>query len=550
AHFSLGPGAAITGSVTETTTGLGLNHGSVRLWNAQGQMLRVIDQPANGAFVFSGLAPGSYHLTTYGHPGHRDELFADLPCEGSCTVTAGTPIVLAGSGSVQRNFVLDRLGTISGFVFAEPSGPGLSSWQVLLYSETGSFLTSDYTGNDGSFQFSGLAAGQYRLRTQGDGPYLDELHANQPCEPSCTVTAGSPVTVALGGTTTVNFHLAPFSQIRGTVRNQVTGAVLSGVYVQAASLANSTRRSAYSVADGTYQLAVPPGTYAVYASRSGFAAELWQEIPCSLSSFGDVFCDPDLGTPVVAGAVPVTGVNFTLTATGSLSGTLTDHDTGAGIDGYVEVWNTNGSEVDSAYTGSSGVFTLSGLPPGTYYLTSSNFDGYIDELWSDLPCLGGPPAGCKIRRGTPVVVESGVTTRNLHLRLERFAGPTNTGLAGQVVDGLTGQPLPAVTIDVWDDFGSFRGTTVTSANGSYRLALSSGQYFVATDNGLGYVNQVWPAVPCPGGSAYDGTCNPNLGTLVTIPATGGVDFELMPPTAIFADGFESGGWSAWSVVVP
>lgn len=549
AHFSLGPGAAIAGTITENTTGLGLNNGSVRLWSAQGQLLRVLDQLGNGSFVFSGLAPGSYYLTTYGHPEHRDELYADLPCEGSCTVTAGTPIVLAGSGSVQRNFVLDRLGTISGFVFPEPSGPGLASWRVSLYSEAGQFLASDYTANDGSYAFPGLAAGNYRLRTEGDGPYIDELHANLPCETGCTVSAGAPVTVALGGTTAIDFHLAPFPQVHGTVRHQITGAPLNAV-VHALSLSSSGGGSTPTAADGSYVLRVPPGTYGVYAVRSGFAAEIWQEVQCPLSILGPNFCHPNLGTPVTVGSVPVTGVNFTLTPTGGLSGSLTDHGTGAGIDGRVDVWTSTGAGVDSVYTGFSGVFTLSGLPPGTYYLTSSNFEGYIDELWSDLPCLGGPPAGCKVRRGTPVVVESGATTRNLHLRLERFAGTTNTGLAGQVVDALTGQPLAAVTIDVWNGFGQHQGTAVTGANGSYRLALLSGEYFVTTDNGLGYTNQVWPAIPCPGGSAYDGACSPSLGTLVAVPASSGVDFELMPPTAIFADGFESGGTSAWSQVVP
>ena len=93
---------------------------------------------------------------------------------------------------------------------------------------------------------------------------------------------------------------------------------------------------------------------------------------------------------------------------------------------------------------------------------------------------------------------------------------------------------------------------MSGASGAYLVELSPGTYRVSTDNPFGYLNELFDDIPCPGGSAYSGACDPLLGDPVVVTEdaiTGAIDFALERQLP-FADGFESGTTSAWSLTVP
>ena len=105
-----------------------------------------------------------------------------------------------------------------------------------------------------------------------------------------------------------------------------------------------------------------------------------------------------------------------------LTGTVKDVSTQLGIDDSVaEIFTLAGDRVAGCTVVSTGDFTCrQALPAGTYYAASSNYAGYIDELYRTprTPCVGGGEF-CDIAQGTPIVMTLGETPDPIHLTLDR-----------------------------------------------------------------------------------------------------------------------------------
>jgi len=81
----------------------------------------------------------------------------------------------------------------------------------------------------------------------------------------------------------------------------------------------------------------------------------------------------------------------------------------------------------SVKTNASGVYTKTGLASGTYYLKTTNSLGYIDEVHSDLPCLGNQ---CPtVTTGSGVSVTAGATTNGIDFALA-VGGSSRDGHGG------------------------------------------------------------------------------------------------------------------------
>jgi len=239
------------------------------------------------------------------------------------------------------------------------------------------------------------------VRTSNSLGYLDELYNNLPCPGgSCSVTSGTGVSVTAGATTSgINFALALGGRISGTVTDAATGAPLASVYAYVYSASGSYVGYGSTNASGVYTTStgLPAGTYYVKTSNSlGYLDELYNNLPCPGSS-----CSVTSGTGV--------SVTVDRRRAGSTSpwrwavastGTVADAATGAPLAGVsVQVYTASGSSAgSSSTTNASGVYTTpTGLPAGTYFVKTSNSLGYLDELYNNLPCLGG---SCTVTSGT------------------------------------------------------------------------------------------------------------------------------------------------------
>jgi hypothetical protein len=158
-------------------------------------------------------------------------------------------------------------------------------------------------------------------------------------------------------------------QISGTIKNAVDDKPLARARVVAASAVLQEPRAAVTNSDGTYSFTdLPAGDYAISATRTGFAAQVYGQ-GRSMS-----------GTPVaVSTAQKVANIDMALAPAGVIVGRILDEDGSAFGGAVVEALMTRTEagtsvlfSVASSQTDDRGEFRLFGLAPGAYYVSAQD----------------------------------------------------------------------------------------------------------------------------------------------------------------------------------
>jgi hypothetical protein len=539
--IALAKGASISGRVTDSATGLGIDDASVYIYDGEGNRVSTAGADANGDYTTNDpLSAGTYYARSSNWAGYLDEIYDDLPCVDDCDPTTGTPIEVAEGEQVTGiDLALDKGGSISGTVTDSVSTSTLQGVAVLIYDPEGHYLFTRYSGSDGTYATTiGLVPGNYFARTANSIGYVDELWDDIACMPSCTILDGTPIVVGAGEDVTgIDFAIDPGASISGTVTDAATSDPIAGEEIEIYNSAGNWVTYADVAADGTYtsHSGLPAGTfYARTYSYSGYINEVYDNLPCL------PICTPTSGTPIVlTTAENRMGIDFALDKGGSISGTVTDAGTATGISGLrVDIYDGVGTRVASGYTDGSGTYTSnSPLAGGIFYATTYNSGTYLDELYDNLPC----PFDCTPADGTAITVSLGVQTANINFALDRGGL-----ISGTVTDAETGQGIDDVVVRIYDASGAYLTYGRTSADGSYTInrSLPTGSYFVWSDcydTETTYAEELWDDVECPEG------CDVTTGTPVAVTIgleTTDIDFELLEIPQ-FSDGFESGSTSAW-----
>ncbi len=529
----------ISGTVTAAATGETLMLVVVEAWDETGTRVGSATTGYTGVYTVYGLTAGTYFVRTAGDPfgdpfPYGNELYDNLPCEGpvpeACDVTQGEPIEVTLGGSVDGiDFALgDQQPVLTGRVTDAATGVRIGSVLLEVYDPAGALVGSAVSDSTGDYGFVGLPPGSYFVRTHdrfeeeyqdGSFPYRNELYDDLPCEgrspESCDPTTGTPVAVAAGGVTAgIDFVLTRLGSIAGTVTDAVTGAPLYDAGVGVWDATGSFVGNDETDQGGTYVLlGLDPGTYFVTASGSGYAQELYRDLPC------DDPCDVTAGTPLAVDFDQrLEGIDFALDPPSSITGAVVDAATGQPIPGVrIQVWNTAG-EVHDGYDTSDGAghWEVGGLVRGTYFVTAES-DAYFDVLYDGLPC---PYARCDPTAGTPVAVAAGAETAGID-----FALTLGAVVSGVLTDAATGESLDT-SVMLWDENGD--PLFSTSAFGSYEIVgLATGTYYLSAGD-YGYHQQLHDGVYCPGGPPLG--CDPTAGTPLTVTAGSvtRVDFALRP----------------------
>ena len=155
--------------------------------------------------------------------------------------------------------------------------------------------------------------------------------------------------------------------------------------------------------------------------------------------------------------------------------------------------------------------------PGTHLFaarTAQPYENFRRQLFSGIDCpvslVYNPDyADCMPAPVAPISLISGESNNTVDF----YFTPHRSRLV-RAVDDATGQPLADVVIDIWALDGTWLNSARTKPNGIYAVGQNSsiGQepYAVklSTDNGLGYLNEVYYDHDCaPGSSAFLGTCS-------------------------------------------
>ena len=498
-NFSLAQGGSISGTVTADGTGEPLANVSVQAYTTL-VMSAAARTNASGEYTIMGLPAGSYFVRTGNVGAYVDEVYDNLPYEGgTLSYVSGTTVpVSAGATTPGINFGLALGGTITGTVTAAGTGLPLSGVVVYVATAGGDSASAGVTNASGVFTVTGVATGTYKAYTSNSLNYVDRLYAGVPCPGGCRAAqmAGTNIYVNAPETTSgIDFALSPGGSITGTVTVAGTSTPLPGVRVGIYDSAGRSISSATAGSGGAYtKTGLPTGTYYVKTLYSeGWVDELYDDITCSGGT-----CAVTSGTSVrVVAPAATSGIDFGLSAGGTISGTVTDGVTGAPLAGvYVSVYSTSEASIGSAQTNAAGVYTKPGLATGSYRVRTSNNPGYVDEAYENIPC---PVGTCSKSVGSIVSVTAGLTTNGIDFQLAKAGAVSGTvTLAG------TGAPLADVSVYVVDSSGASVGYGKTNNSGLYTTGATvpAGTYYVRTNgaNMFGYVDTLYGGVPCPGGA--------------------------------------------------
>jgi hypothetical protein len=438
ADATLAVGGMVTGTVTGADTLSGLADVDVTIEDTNGHYVDDAETNDDGQFTLYDLPTGNYKIDFDGTAAsHVSEWFDDKPTRSSATLIA----VTAGGAPAVADAQLALGGTISGTV----TGGGVAETEgsLDLYNSAGQAVSeADLSNNDdGTFSFVGLAPGQYRLRVDsyGDGTFVTETWWNG----GTSLKTATPITVSDSHTTTVNPTLVPGASVSGTVTDAVTHAGIQGISVQCYTSTGYYCPGGQDVetdANGHYTLSgLGTGSATIQFSdtdETTYASQFWTGAAVFSAS-----------TPVATTAgQSVTGINAAMVKAGTISGTVTDATTGAGVAGVeVSAYDADGSPAgffgtDSEETDAAGHYSVSGLAPGTYtvhFITIDETpagDHYADQ-WYDSKTSGDA--------ATPVTVDVGATTANINAAL--VIGHT---ISGTITDATTHKAIDGVTVRI------------------------------------------------------------------------------------------------------
>ena len=99
----------ISGTITDAETDQRLAYRNVAVYDATGSPVAYAYTDGTGTYVVSGLAAGSYFVSSWGNSGYVEELYDNLDCGAPCDVTKGTPVdVTVGTVRAGVDFTLHK----------------------------------------------------------------------------------------------------------------------------------------------------------------------------------------------------------------------------------------------------------------------------------------------------------------------------------------------------------------------------------------------------------------------------------------------------------
>lgn len=169
--------------------------------------------------------------------------------------------------------------------------------------------------------------------------------------------------------------------LTGRVTNAATSVPLTNARVSVCTINGSFSScttaavNASGVYTATVPVTVPATTSVAYTTNEhGLVNEVADDVPCPIQC--DVSSARRVGTPFEVAPGAVVTKNFALSPAGTISGTVLDAVTGAPIGGIgvlVATRFNNQKQTTTVTTDASGVFSRSGLGPGTYVASIGAF---------------------------------------------------------------------------------------------------------------------------------------------------------------------------------
>jgi len=262
--FVLEEGAVIEGQVLDTNL-LPISSIDVDVYDQQTNWISSGNTDVTGSYQVQQLpASGPFYTRTYvGVANYADEWYDDVPVLGGGIPTNSSGLtVQSGSVTGGIDFVLAEGAAVLGSVFDDAGSP-LVDLGVDLFDDGGTWVGADATESDGSYQFSGLPAGSYYVRTDSLGAgFQDEWYDNIPVISSAIPASADQVFVSEAAVSSgIDFALAclivdygadtgrfwvTWQAASGTAYQVMLSTNLSGAWTNAPDGTNSFEQSNFT----------------------------------------------------------------------------------------------------------------------------------------------------------------------------------------------------------------------------------------------------------------------------------------------------------------
>ncbi|WP_394176431.1 carboxypeptidase regulatory-like domain-containing protein [Guptibacillus hwajinpoensis] len=414
--FALSPlPSTVKGRITNFNTGEPIAGSTIIIHeqSPNGPIVATTITDSNGEYMVNTLAASTYTIVS----------FAD----GFGAAEATTDVARGETKTVDIKLLPDP-GAIQGTITNANTGAVLSAITVDLFNGDGILVFTTNTDENGFYQFTSLAALQFRVVTRSSDYQTQEV--------GVIVTSGNVETVNIG------LESNPGS-ITGTIRDAETNTRLVGAEVTA-FIAQDIVPVAMATTNGLGEYTISglvPGTYSIVATAVDYT-------------------ENSTGSTVVANATTTTNLLLTSNSA-TLSGTVLDENGVPFKNAVVKIIDVNGVVIGIVAVDQNGFYSIGGLRPGTYSILAS------------APGASGAGAGASTTTGTTLVANEN--------RTANFVLQFNPGnVSGMIVDEITGAPIVGANVNILDSNGQVVATTATNTSGNYLVnGLQAGSYTVS-----------------------------------------------------------------------
>ncbi|MDD4447837.1 MAG: SdrD B-like domain-containing protein, partial [Methanothrix sp.] len=423
---------------------------------------------ADGAYSFTGIAPGSYIVEETAQAGWTQSYPAS---PGTQTVN----LVSGAAGPTDIDFGNWRATGFSGMKFndldrngARDAGePGLSGWTIKLMKGA-TEISSTQTAADGSYSFTDIAPGSYTVEEAAQSGWVQSYPATPGMHPITLVSGiAGPTDIDFGNRGSLAISGMKFHDKNANGKKDDGEPGLSGWEIQLKDSSDNLLQTATTSAEpgkeGVYEFAdLSPRTYRVYeASKNGWVRTAPAEDHYTItltdsSSRGNLFGNNQLA---------ISGMKF---HDKNANGVMDDGE--PGLSGWeIQLKDSSDNLLQTATTssepGKEGVYEFVDLQPGTYLVYEVQKSGWVrtvpEQEYHTVTLTNMPSRGNLF--GNDLVKISGT-------KFEDFNG---NGAKDSGELGLSGW-----TIRLTKE-GTEVANTVTAADGSYSFTgIAPGSYTV------------------------------------------------------------------------
>ena len=430
--LTVSAGVSISGSVTGLKTGewAWVDAWSDSTFSWAGTTVEASTEVTGASvpYQLDGLASAADYKVALDADGYVQQRKGSVNANSSVT---GIDFTLSTGGKVS--------GTISGvgaavFVWVEAYSPKTKAW--------GSVGAVTDSNGAATYTIDGLSAADdyvVSLRTEGKTFF----YKTDGITPVWNQHSG--VTVTAGATEGIHFSLTSAAnmvfKLSGSVALNPQNDDLV-VEVMAWS-ADGVGRQLSRIGGGNFTLkGLPSGSYTVEVSADGYIPQRTKSVTLSSGVVSSQEWTTGMsGVGTVAVAVDTSGLSVTLTSGITLSGTVKD-SAGATLSGvWVNAWDNGNAVGSGAVTNANGLYSIDGLPGGTYTV----------EVWT---------ATGKISKSHDLSADNAT----LNLDLVKETG----GIQGTVVNASKIAKQGALVL-IYNNAGNQVAATATDANGAFKV---------------------------------------------------------------------------------